>query len=417
MRTLAGRCSIALVLIVLVYLSALGFGQQLQVVSIAADSSSAPVAASTLPAPSPALLHAEFVGSYASDGRFFNTAQARVLDTPAHIREEAALAELPPSVQVRCAERVVDDFIPPAHATRRLAAHSLFGNLRDSAARFAYAGWQKVLLSPTHVTTDSQHRLIVSDPASAAVHVFSQTDSFRIQGGDEHRHLQHPIGIAVDADDNIYVADAVRALILVYDKQGRFLRELGKYRDENLFATPTAIAIDRTEQRLYVLDSPMNEVVVLDLEGRVVHRIGGPRHVGGVRFDMPTQVAVRDNTIVVLDTYNSRLQVLDRQGRLRNHFTFRNLTDLRLQQIGLALDSAGNIYVTDFASANVIVFQADGRLLGSVHGSAPAGLKMGYLSALWIDAADHIYIADLAKARVHVFQPASSQLLTQASQP
>jgi DNA-binding beta-propeller fold protein YncE len=418
MKTVAGRCGIALFLILLVCLSPSALAQQLQVVSIdTSAASSAPSRMSTLPVPNSAVLHAEFVGSYGSDGRFLNPAQAHELDTPARIREDAALAELPPSVQLRCVERVVDDLIPPAHTTKRVTARSLFGNIRDSAAHFAYGGWQKVLQSPTHVTTDSQQRLIVSDPANAAVHVFSEKDSFRIQGGGESRRLQHPIGIGVDADDNIYVADAVSSLILVYDRQGHFLRELGKFRDENLFANPTAIAIDQTEQRLYVLDSPMNELVVLDLTGRVVRRIGGPRHTGGVRFDMPTELAVRDNTIVVLDACNSRLQVLDIQGHLRNAFKFRNITNLRLPQIGLALDSAGNIYVTDFASPNVMVFHPDGRQLGFLHSSAPVGLQMGYFSGLWVDATGRIYVADLTKARVHVFQSASSRLLTRASQP
>jgi DNA-binding beta-propeller fold protein YncE len=413
----AERCGIAVVLILLVCTSVFAIGQQLQVVSAdATEASSAPPRVSTVAPANPALLHTQFIGSYASDGRFLDPAQAQQLDTPARIREDAGMAELPPSVQLRCAERVVDDFIPPAHGVNRVTARGLIANMRDSAARFAYGGWQKVLQSPTHITTDSQQRLIVSDPANAAVHVLGEKDSFRIQGGGEQRRLQRPNGIAVDADDNIYVTDAVTSLVLVYDKQGHFLREIGKYRDENLFANPTAIVVDQGEQRLYVLDSPMNEVVVLDFTGRVVRRIGGPRHASGVRFDMPTEVAVRDNTIVVLDTYNSRLQVLDTQGHLRNVFKFRNVTSLRLEQIGLALDSAGNIYVTDFASPNIIVFQADGRRVGSLHGSAPAALQIGTLSGLWIDSASRIYIADATKARVHVFQSTSPQLLTKAAQ-
>jgi sugar lactone lactonase YvrE len=101
--------------------------------------------------------------------------------------------------------------VKPISGPSRLAA------FRDDIITFAY-GHEKYLIAPQHLTTDSKGRVIVSDPAAAAVHVFDGRASFRIAGG-PRRRLQAPNGIAVDSRDNIYVADSQRGLIDVYVPQ------------------------------------------------------------------------------------------------------------------------------------------------------------------------------------------------------
>ena len=86
------------------------------------------------------------------------------------------------------------------------------------------------LLLPNAVTTDSNHRVFVADPGAKGVHVFDFIRSkYSLLGGDSNR-LQAPISLAVDSQDNLYVVDQVRRIVLIYDSAGRFRRYLGKLR-------------------------------------------------------------------------------------------------------------------------------------------------------------------------------------------
>jgi DNA-binding beta-propeller fold protein YncE len=307
-------------------------------------------------------------------------------------------------------EYVVEDFESPAHAVKVMHGHSVFTNLRDGLITFAY-GRENSLQSPTHVATDSKQRLIVSDPDRQAVHVLDITNksSFRIAGGPKRR-LQAPGGIAIDADDNIYVADEQRGVVLVYDPQGRFLRYLGTYRGESMFQSPSGIAIDRDARVLYVLDSPANELLMISLQGRLLKRIGGryPEK-SSARFEYPTEIALRDHQLAILDLYGSRIQILDLQGNHLNEFNVRTLHGLPvISEIGLALDSAGNIYISNLDGSDVQVFGQDGRRIGAFGKPGFATEEFRVPSGLWIDSEDRMFVADTRNSRVQVFRVAET---------
>ncbi len=360
------------------------------------DSAPAP-AASAVP-----FLEPELVGVYHSDGKYKATSKRDRLselerDEPRH-QELARRTEVPGYVDLRPGGRVVEDYVPPAYARKTLKGKSLVSNVRDGIIAFVY-GREPVLRAPTHLTTDSRQRLIVSDPVQRTVHVLDAKDPFWIAGGSQRR-LQRPNGVAVDRADNIYVADGERGVILVYDADGRFLRYLGMFRGESLFSAPTGIAIDRKSGLLYVLDAPVGQLVVLDLAGNVVKRVGNSRdRKRRMTFDFPTEIAFADNRLAILDAGGSRVQILDTDGNLLKAFRIRNVIGATARaEMGLALDSAGNIYVSNLGTFNVRVYRQDGHCVGSFG-------RPGILG-IWIDDADRVYLADTSNARVQVFQRA-----------
>ena len=116
--------------------------------------------------------------------------------------------------------REVDDIEPPAHAMALPDVHSRPAAASQCGPPFVYGGRQ-VLETPQYLTTDSRQRLIISDPgipASTRTGLAGK-NSFSILGGKGHR-LQSPAGVAVDKDDNIYVADSELGMVLVYDQYG-----------------------------------------------------------------------------------------------------------------------------------------------------------------------------------------------------
>jgi sugar lactone lactonase YvrE len=357
--------------------------------------------------------HVKYLGVYCSDGRFSavsNLTRLREGDADSINREDRRAvrpSEVPPFITLNPREGVIENYELPAHAMKPAKGHSAFAVLFDEIVTLAY-GREKMLQTPTHVTTDSQGRIIISDPAAAAVHILDPKKPFRIAGG-PHRRLLQPSGVAVDAQDNIYIADSERGIVLVYDSDGRFLRYIGKRGNEGFFHIPTGIAIDRSSGRLYLLDSPRNLLFVLDLEGNILNRVGKYR--GGaslVEFNAPTEIAVAKNELVVLDSAGSRIQILDLEGNPVRQFPTGVLAGTTASEMGLAVDTDANIYVSNLEGSAVRVYDRGGHLVSSF---GKGGIQLGEFLApggLWVDGANRIYVADTDNRRVQVFQLSAS---------
>jgi DNA-binding beta-propeller fold protein YncE len=350
-----------------------------------------------------------FAGLYAPDGTFKKPPRISGRHgngTQFNSPYAANFRPAPAFMDLHSIEDVVENYEPPGHATVRLKAHSFFGNLRDDVVTFAY-GREWVLMSPTMVTTDSHHRLIIADPQQASVHVLEPKarNSFRIAGGAKLR-LRAPASVAVDADDNIYVADHEKGVVLVFNPQGNYVRTIGEFGGESMFEDPQSIAIDRGLKRIYVLDAPMHELFVLDLSGRLLKRIGGPREQSGIRFINPVQMALGTDRIAILDDAGARIQVLNVNGELIDSFPVPRLSESRgVNNSAIALDSAGNIYVIDSKDALIAVLSPHGPLLGTFGQPGVENGNFGKPTGIWIDPEGSIYVADTANRRVQLFRP------------
>jgi DNA-binding beta-propeller fold protein YncE len=173
-----------------------------------------------------------------------------------------------------------------------------------------------------------------------------------------------------------------------------------------MFHDPAAMAIDRKLGRIYVLDTSVSELVVLNLSGQVLKRIGGTRDpTGQLHLQNPTQIALGKDRIVVLDSSGWRIQVMNLDFDLIESFVVRNLDDSQEVHDGaLALDSSGNMYLTNPLTSTVEIFASGGQLLGTF---GRPGIDNGSFNGpfgIWIDSSDRIYVADTLNRRVQMFQ-------------
>jgi len=313
--------------------------------------------------------------------------------------------EIPESMRAYV-ERVVDDYEPPAHAQVSAKSHSQLGAMTRQFLAFAY-GHPSVILAPVHVATDSQQRVIISDPAGKAVHSLDPRGktSFRIVSGPD-RFLRRPVGVTVDSSDNIYVADSERGMVAVFDRNGQFIRLLGSYHGEPQFAAPNDIAFEPKSGHLYLSDTPRNIVVVMDLEGHILAQLGRLHNgTGELDFDHPTEICVSQGQVYVLDRMGTRLHVLYPSGRLVRKFELRASVNAKdKSETGLGVDRQGKIFVSSGTQSSIKVYSAEGRLLASFGRS---GTRVGEFAApggLWIDSSDRLYVADSGNGRVQMFQ-------------
>ena len=360
-----------------------------------------------------------YLGVYSADGKFRTTTRIEILSAPAAGNRPTTLSpawsrprEVPKFIDLHPRESVEENYEPPARAVKPVRGKSLLALLRDDIVTLAY-GRERILLAPHHVAADSRGRLLIVDPDIRAVHVLEGGHSFRIAGG-PHRRLRLPNGIAVDAADNIYIADSERGLVLVYAPDGKFLRYIGKRGDESLFHYPTAIAIDRDSGRLFLLDSPRHLLFVLDLDGNVLKLVGRPRprvigkssaEIIPMDLDYPTEIAIATNELVVVDSASSRIHVMDLQCKPAAQFSIPAIPGPPvIDDVGIAVDPTGNIYVSSTRDSQVRIYDSDGSVLGSF---GRTGMGIGEFNApagLWIDEKNRLYVADTNNSRVQVFQ-------------
>ncbi len=364
----------------------------------------------------------DYLGIYSPDGKFRTTTRidrdnvggrdSRSVSSGAWSRP----SDVPDFINLHPKERVEENYEPPARAVKPVKGKSMLASLRDNIVTFVY-GRERIFLAPHHVAVDSRGRILIVDPDIHAVHVLGNGDSFRIAGGPQRRLLL-PYGVAVDAADNIYIADSERGLVLVYAPDGKFLRYIGKYGDESLFHSPTAIAIDRDSGRLFLLDSPRHLLFVLDLEGNILKRVGRPRphaigRVSGetipMDLDFPTAIAIGNNELVVVDAANSQVHVMDLECNPLTRFTISSSSSSMPGQsvvdgVEVGVDLAGNIYVSSTRDSQIGIYRRDGRLLGTF---GRPGMDIGEFNSpagLWIDGTNRLYVGDTNNGRVQVFQ-------------
>ena len=369
----------------------------------------------------------EYVGMFQPDGKFRRTSrltrflEARSVTLPETPDQQAGRQSAAPPWMLSSNVRLVDDIEPPGHTMALPETHSPPAEVRNAVVSFVY-GHLPALKTPQHLTTDSQQRIIISDPGIPAIHVLDPEGktSFSILGG-KGRRLQSPAGVAVDKEDNIYVADSERGLVLVYDPYGQFLRYIGNFHGENMYQGPSGIAIDRKAGHLYLVDSPRHLVLIIDLKGNLLKQTGqqwddnarfelkrrdntGPRE-----FNNPTEIALNDDEVAVLDTAGTRVQIMDLECNLLASFSVANPSRQQIdREDGLAFDSHGNIYISRVGTSEVRVFNQAGGLVASF---GEAGSRVGEFSGprgLWLDVSNRLYVSDTANARVQLFQLTSA---------
>jgi DNA-binding beta-propeller fold protein YncE len=263
------------------------------------------------------------------------------------------------------------------------------------------------MVRPYGIAVDSHGRVIVTDPAISAVHIFDFAEhKYRlIDRWDKSKdRMIAPQCVAVDEKDNIYVTDSEAGKVFVFDPHGKTQHVFGSLRHgEGFFKRPTGIAIDPETHRVYVTDTLADRVYILDEDGRVLHSFGRRGEESG-EFNLPTEVRVKNGMLAVVDAMNFRVQLFDRDGNFQAQIgTTGDPAGGIYRPKGIDIDSEDHIYIVDGELGRVQVFDRKGRLLyhfgnGTNYGQflLPAGL--------FIDQNDRVYLADSYNRRVQVFQ-------------
>lgn len=199
--------------------------------------------------------------------------------------------------------------------------------------------------------------------------------------------LDEPEGVAVDAAGTVYVTDSGPD-VLALDAASGVQESLPLRRR----AGGGLLAVDSAGS-VYVPDGPRVVVLPVGTEGR---RWGEPRVLAFDGVESVTGVAVdAAGDVYVTDTTGNRVLKLEVRSGIREVMGF---TGLDLPE-GIAVDSAGTVYVGDL----------DGVAALDAGASGPRALRIDDLSfakGVAVDADDTVYIADWMNGRVVGSSPA-----------
>jgi sugar lactone lactonase YvrE len=169
-----------------------------------------------------------------------------------------------------------------------------------------------------------------------------------------------PRDAAVDAEGNVYISDTGNKRVRVYTSEGEYLRDIGSAGSElGQLDEPGGLAIS-PDGRLFVADTWNRRISVFTLDGTALYtfEVRGWYEDQGNRPYLAVDGA--RNLLYVGDPQAGRVLVYDTQGNCVGSFGQPSTTASDTSQFqivaGIAVDSAGNVYVADSGAGRVLRF-------------------------------------------------------------
>ncbi len=159
-----------------------------------------------------------------------------------------------------------------------------------------------------------------------------------------------PVGVAVDALENVYIADGFKNTIQKFSPSGQPLAEWGARGSEpGQFNEPSGIAVD-VAGNVYVTDTWNGRVQKFAPNGQFLAQVG-QRGLGPGQLDQPNSVAIdRQGNIYVSEFFADRVQELSASGHLVAEWANQGLgTGQFYGPLGVAVDGDNNLYVAEQA--------------------------------------------------------------------
>ncbi|MDZ4165137.1 MAG: peptidyl-alpha-hydroxyglycine alpha-amidating lyase family protein [Smithellaceae bacterium] len=177
-------------------------------------------------------------------------------------------------------------------------------------------------------------------------------------------------GVAVDSRDNVYLMTRGDARIIVYDREGNFLRSWG----EDIFTPRTHGIGISPDDMVYTVDDGDHTVRKFTPEGEQLMIIGAPGRSSDTGYDGKSHGSVK-----------------------KSGPPFNRPTDV-------AIAPDGEIYVSDgYGNARVHRFTANGSLIQSwgEPGSGPGQFRLPH--GIGISPDDRVFVADRENDRIHIY--------------
>jgi DNA-binding beta-propeller fold protein YncE len=211
-----------------------------------------------------------------------------------------------------------------------------------------------------------------------------------------------PTGVAVSpSGDRIYVTQTEgERVALALDASGNVVGTMTPPESTGTEHVPVYVAVDPLTDEVYVTDRAVGAIYIYDRDGKYQRELtlAVPRpgwQPLGISFDRAGNLYVTDlsgvaQTVLVFDRTATVIRTLGASNKL----SFPN---------GVAVDSSGNVYVVDSNNGRLLVFGADGTVMAQVGRGAGQG-NLGLPRGVSVDSQNRVFVADSSAHGVFIFR-------------
>ena len=279
---------------------------------------------------------------------------------------------------------------------------------------------------PEGIAIDAAGYVYVADTGNNRIQKFKADGTYVTQWGSfgslpDHTttppsRFSRPVGIAVDVNGYVYVADCDNSRIQKFKADGTYVTQWGTQGTGNgQFGVapgigPYGVAVDNRSNKVYVVDDTNNRIEVFDRVGGYLTTWGSLGS-GNQQFNRPKGIAIDVNTdVYVADPGNRRIQKFKSDGTPVSIWSSVpspvGKTPSFISPYGVAVDAIGNVFVTDVINNRVIKF-------GSTYGNVitqwgSSGNAKGQFSSPYGIAVSktngYVYVLDSRNNRIQVFR-------------
>ena len=192
--------------------------------------------------------------------------------------------------------------------------------------------------------------------------------------------LTDEAGVSISSGGDIVVCDAGHARRCVFRPDGTFVRE---------WATggghPSSVVVSSADE-VFVVDKYNHRVLVFSLDGVFVRSWG----TAPGQCSHPMSVALHGDLLLICD-FNDQIQSFALDGTFVRMWGDHDDVD---QPMGLAVSSAGEVFVGNLCSDRVLVFDLDGAFLRSWSNRSSGSLCVA------VSSAGEVFVSDGSRVRV-----------------
>jgi len=226
-----------------------------------------------------------------------------------------------------------------------------------------------------------------------------------VTGAQESRNrLDKPYGVAAQKG-KIYVSD-VNNSVMIFDLEKREYRQLQGAQGLGKLIQPLNIRID-AEGFKYVADPIRAQVIVFDKNDFYVTSFSSPD------TWKPVDAVVYDDQLYVADIKNALIVVMNKKtgNILRRFGKVGEPKEHLVMPTNLAFDSTGNLYVSDAGRFQLVKFDRDGHYLGTVGDLGSQSGTFARPRGIALDRQNRMYAVDAAFDNVQLFNSDGNLLL------
>lgn len=214
--------------------------------------------------------------------------------------------------------------------------------------------------------------------------------------------VTRPLGVAVSASgDRIYVTEgSAPGAAVVLDGGGNPIATMAPPADMAVNYQPTYVAVDPVTQEVYVTDRLAGSIHIYDRDGTYLREFALAQPLAGW---MPVGIAFDSAGALYVTDFSGaaqKLLVIDRSWAVVR--TLGEAEGLNFPN-GIAVDKTGTIYLTDSNNGRLLMFGSDGKGVPVARRGVAAG-SFGLPRGLAIDGSARLFAVDTTAQSVLIYR-------------